>query len=80
VVEPQVLLAGEQHGVHRPELARCRRGLSGLGGELGVRVHLVDGQVPPHVPDVGVDREQLALVADAGVCITAVSRPAESGS
>jgi hypothetical protein len=35
VVEPQVLLIGEQHVVHRPELALSRRG---LGGELGVRV------------------------------------------
>jgi len=46
----QGVLAGQEQVVHLPERALPGGGLGGLRGELGVRVHVGERQVPPHVP------------------------------
>ena len=46
--------------MHLPEGALVGRGLGGLGGELGVRVDVVERQVPPDVADVAEVAEELA--------------------
>ena len=56
----QRVLMLEQQVVHRPERALGGGGLGGLGGELGVGVHVAQGQVPPDVPHVGEVAQQLA--------------------
>ena len=56
----QCVLVVEQLVVHRPELALAGGGLGGLGGELRVRVHVGERQVPPHVAQVTVAGQQLA--------------------
>ena len=43
--------------MHLPERALVGGGLRGLGGELGVRVDVVEREVAPHVPDVAVAGE-----------------------
>ena len=48
----------EQQVVHLPERALVGGGLGRLGGELRVRVDVVQRQVPPHVPDVAVVGQQ----------------------
>jgi hypothetical protein len=50
----------EQQVVHLPEGALPGRRFRRLGGELGVRVNVVQRQVPPDVPDVAEVTEQLA--------------------
>ena len=50
----------EQQVVHLPERALRGRRLGRLGGELRVRVHVVERQVPPHVADVAEVGQQLA--------------------
>ena len=57
----ELVLVGEQQVVHLPERALRAGGLGGLGGELGVRVHVVERQVAQDVAQVvaRVD-EQLA--------------------
>ena len=50
----------EQQVVHLPERALGGGGLGGLGGELGVRVHVAQRQVPPDVADVAEVAQQLA--------------------
>ena len=46
--------------MHLPERALLGGGLGGLGGELGVRVDVVQRQVPPDVADVAEVGQQLA--------------------
>ena len=46
--------------MHLPELALCGCGLSGLGRELGMRMHVGERQMPPDVPQVTVACEELA--------------------
>ena len=53
----QVVLVGEQEVVHLPEGALRGRRLGRLGGVLGARVDVGEGQVPPHVADVDVGEE-----------------------
>ena len=50
----------EQQVVHLPERALVGRGLARLGRELGVRVDVVQRQVPPDVAEVAEVGEQLA--------------------
>ena len=50
----------EQEVVHLPERALVGGGLGGLGGELGVRVDVVERQVPPDVADVAEVAKELA--------------------
>ena len=50
----------EQEVVHLPERALGGRGLGRLGGELRVRVDVVQRQVAPDVADVAEVGEQLA--------------------
>ena len=52
-------LVGQQQVVHGPEGALRRGRLGGFGRELRVRVHVVQRQVPPHVPDVAEVSQQL---------------------
>ena len=46
--------------MHLPERALVGGGLGGLGGELGVRVDVVERQVPPDVADVAEVAQELA--------------------
>ena len=47
----------EQQVVHRPERALRGRRLGRLGGELRLRMHVGQRQVPPHVAQVGVGQQ-----------------------
>ena len=61
VVRLQLVLMVEQPVVHRPERALLARRLGRLGGDLRVRVHVVERQVAPDVAQVVAERvEQLA--------------------
>src|ERR1017187_6069874 len=55
--------------MHLPEGAVVSSGLSGLGGDLGVGVDVVEREVPPHVPDIAVAGQQ---VPDDGLGLAAV--------
>ena len=57
---PQCVLVLEQQVVHLPECALIGGGLGGLGGELGVRVHVGERQMTPYVADVPEVAQQLA--------------------
>jgi len=48
----------QEQVVQVPERALIGGGFGGLGGELGVGVDVVKGQVPPYVPDIAVAGEQ----------------------
>ena len=50
----------EQEIVQLPERTLLRRGLGSLGGELRIRMHVVQRQVAPHVADVAEVAEELA--------------------
>src|SRR6185312_6789968 len=57
----QWLFAGERGVVHLPEAALRARRLDRLGGQLRVRVHVVEWQIAPHVAQVVAEvGEQLA--------------------
>jgi hypothetical protein len=60
VPDGQRALVVQQQVVHGPELVLDAGRLGGLGRELGVRVHVGEGQVPPHVADVAEVAQQLA--------------------
>ena len=57
---PQLALVGEQGVVHLPEAALGGGGLGGLGGELRVRVHVVERQVAPDVANVVAEARRAA--------------------
>ena len=44
----------QEQVVHLPEFALVRCGFGGLGGQLGMGVDVVEGEVPPDVTDVAV--------------------------
>ena len=50
----------EEQVVHLPEPALCGCGLCRLGGDLGIRMHVVQRQMAPDVADVAEVGEQLA--------------------
>ena len=58
-VRTKRVLVPEQQVVHLPERALIGRRLGGLGGELGVRVDVVERQVPPDVSDIAEVGQQL---------------------
>src|SRR3954447_17524768 len=60
VDELELVLAPEQQVVHFPERALPGGGLARLGGLAGVRVHVVERQVPPNVGEAGELAQQLA--------------------
>ena len=60
VVRAKRVLVLEQEVVHLPERALVGGRLGGLGGELGVRVDVVERQVPPDVADVAEVAQELA--------------------
>ena len=63
------VLVLQEQVVHLPEGALVGGGLGGLGGELGVRVDVVERQVAPDVADVAVVGEQFA---EGGLGLAAV--------
>ena len=58
--DAQRVLAVEQQIVHLPEPSLLRRRLDRLGRLLRPRMDVVQREVPPHVRDLAVPREQLA--------------------
>ena len=61
VLDVERVLVGEQQVVHLPEAALRRGRLRGLGGQLGVRVHVGERQVAEHEAHVLAEVvEQLA--------------------
>ena len=60
VAQRELVLVGEQRVVHLPERALARGRLGRLGGELGVRVDVVERQVAPDVAQLAEVRQQLA--------------------
>ena len=53
------VLVLQEQVVHLPERVLVSGGFRGLGGELGVRVDVVQREVAPHVPDVAVAGEHV---------------------
>src|SRR5271168_843570 len=56
----QRALVVKQYVVHLPERTLARGRLGALGRELGVRMHVVQRQMPPYVPQVAEITQQLA--------------------
>ena len=52
VGEPQRSLVAEEHVVHLPEAALGGCCLGGLGGQLSVRVHVIEREMTPYVAHV----------------------------
>src|SRR5512141_2482458 len=57
VGQAEVFLSAEQQVVHLPEGPLRGGGLGGLGSQLRLGVYVGQGQVSPHVSDVGVGEE-----------------------
>ena len=53
------VLVPQEQVVHLPERVLVSGGFRGFGGELGVRVDVVQREVAPHVPDVAVASEHV---------------------